>query len=42
VCFESGQFQAENILVKSLNDNIADLIVGETNRKDLRVVFRFD
>jgi hypothetical protein len=40
--FESGQFAAESILVKSLNDKIADLVVSETNRKDLRAVFRFD
>jgi len=40
--FDSGQFPAENILIKSLNDKIAEAIVGITSRKDLRVVFRFD
>lgn len=40
--FESGQFPAENVLVKILNDKIADSIVSGTNRKDLRAVFRFD
>jgi len=40
--FESGQFTTENILVQSLNDKIADLILSATNRKDLRAVFRYN
>lgn len=40
--FESGQFTTEAVLVKSINDKIADVIVDETNRKDLRATFRYE
>ena len=40
--FEGGQFPSELLLVRSLNENLADAVTTRTNRKDLRVIFTFD
>lgn len=40
--FVSGQFANEVVLAKSLNDKISEVIITQTNRKDLRAVFQFD
>ena len=40
--FPSGQFASEVILAKGVNDKLAEVIVTSRNRKDLRVVFKYD
>ena len=40
--FPSGQYANETILAKGLTDKLAEVIVPSSNRKDLRVTFKYD